>query len=177
MPDTATVDALTLTPEQVRRLRKHYPFEPDVSWIPDVVRDEGWLAANVRYLERERERSAAAMRDLMREVRVERVRSTNEVLDLIALAVEVFAPEKGFAGTASRKSDRALQISNPRCPVYQAIEDANWHGVTACPSWHRRRGWLDALGVVATDSVTAEKKWGDPTCATIIEVRAMPPRA
>lgn len=177
MVQTLTVRRHSLRPEQIRALRERHPFAPDQAWVPDCVREQGWLTANIRYLEGERRRSAAAMRDLMRGLGVEQVHSAAEALDLIELAVKVFAPETGFAGTVARESDRSLRITNPRCPVYQSFEDAKWLGVTACASWHRRRGWIDALGAVATDFVTGEKKWGDPACESVIEVRAVAARA
>jgi hypothetical protein len=51
------------------------------------------------------------------------------------------------------------------------MQASGWHSVTACPSTHRRRGWFDALGVDATDTIVGEQKWGDAACATEIEIR------
>lgn len=163
-------EPLTVREEQVRALRKRYPYALDSSWVGRLARERGWQEANALYLRSERKRSAAAMRDLMRETGVESVRSPGEALDLIALACEVFAPDGGFTGVVTRTSDTTLLIASPRCPVYSEIEAREWLGVTACPSWHRRRGWLDALRVQASDSVLQEKKWGDAACVAAIEV-------
>ncbi len=171
MVQTLTVRRHSLSPEQIQTLRERHPFAADQAWIPEFVRVQGWLTANIRYLEGERQRSATAMRDMMRELGVEQIQSAAEAVDLIELAVGVFAPEPGFAGTVAREADCSLRITNPHCPVYQSFQDAKWMGVTACASWHRRRGWIDALGVVATDFVCGEKKWGDPACECVIEVR------
>ena len=176
MVQTPAVRRHSLSPEQIQTLRERHPFVPDQAWVPEFVRSEGWLAANICYLERERQRSATAMRDLMGDLGVAQVQSVAEALDLIEVAVNVFAPESGFAGTVARESDHSLRITNPNCPVYQSFEDAKWLGVTACASWHRRRGWIDALEVVATDFVCGEKKWGDPACECVLEVRGVATR-
>ncbi len=136
---TTTVP-LALTEEQVEALRARHPYAADLSWLPGSVRSDGWLIANVHFLELERQRSADAMRDLMREVDVERVETVEQALDLIELALAVFAPPEGFAGQVKRETPGTIRIENAECPVYRAFEDASWHTVTACPSWHRRRG-------------------------------------
>lgn len=177
MVQTLTVRRHSLSPDQIQTLRGRHPFAADQGWIPELVREQGWLAPNIRYLEGERQRSAVAMRDLMRELGVEQVHSAGEALDLIELAVRVFTPEAGFVGTVARESDCSLRITNPNCPLYQSFEDAKWLGVTACASWHRCRGWIDALGVVVTDFVCGEKKWGDPACECVLEVRTVATRA
>lgn len=163
-------EQLTLSEEQIRALRRRYPAAPDSSWVGKLAVRRGWREANVRYLQGEEKRSAAAMRALMRETGVTKVRSSGRALDLIALACEVFAPDSGFTGIVTRSSDHVLRIADLSCPVYREIESRGWRGVTACPSWHRRRGWLSALGVRASDTVLHEKKWGDPACVAMIEV-------
>ena len=55
----------TLSPDQIDALRTRNPAVPDQSWVPEVVEREGWAVANLRYLDGERTRSAAAMRDLL----------------------------------------------------------------------------------------------------------------
>ncbi len=167
-------EQLTLSEAQVRTLRRRYPAAPDRSWVGKLAARRGWLEANVRYLQGEEKRSAAAMRALMRETGAGRVRSTGQALDLIELACEVFAPDGGFSGMVTRSSDHVLRIADLSCPVYREIESRGWLGVTACPSWHRRRGWLNALGVHASDSVLHDKKWGDAACVAMIEVRGGP---
>jgi hypothetical protein len=165
--------SLSLTAEQVETLRERHPYSADLSWLPETVRADGWLTANVQFLELERSRSADAMRDLMRAVGIERVASVEQAADLIELALTVFAPPSGFEGTVEREAPGTLRIENAECPVYRSFEDASWHTVTACPSWHRRRGWIEALGVRASDSVVGEKKWGDAACCSIIDVRGI----
>lgn len=162
-----------LRDDVIRSLRSRHPYAPDTRPIIELARRRSWLEANISYLRGERRRAADAMRDLMHQVGIERVRSAAEATDLIALACRVFAPEGGFSGSLSRESDHTLRISAQPCPVYQAFERQRWCGVTACASWHRRRGWFDALGVLATDSIEAESMWGDPACVTVIDVSSV----
>ena len=145
---------------------------PSRAWVGKLARERGWEEANVTYLAGERKRAAAAMRHLMKEFGVSRVSSEEEATDLLALAFQVFAPADGFFGALERDGNK-LRVEAVDCPIYKALEDANWHTVTACPSWHKRRGWLDALGVKASDTVLREMKWGDPACVTLIEVKRL----
>ncbi len=162
----------TVSEEQARALRKRYPYALENSWVGRVARERGWQEANALYLRGEQRRSTGAMRALMREAGVTPECSPEDALSLIALACEVFAPEDGFTGEVTRASDTALRIASPNCPAYADIETREWQGVTACPSWHRRRGWLDALHVTADDSMVHEKKWGDEACVAVIEIDA-----
>lgn len=165
--------AFTLSPEQVQALRARHPIAPDQSWVPEIVRTQGWEVANVRYLEGERQRYADAMRDLLATLGITGPRDPGEALDLLTLAFEVFASDEGFGGSLTRGPDNELRILNPRCPTHELMEAQGWLGVTACASWHRRRGWLDALGVEASDSVLAEKRWGSPACAATLRINAV----
>lgn len=164
-----------LSVEAARELRMRHPYAPDQAWVPATLRSEGWEAVNVRYLNGERARATRAMRDLLNSLGIERPQSCEQAADLIALGMEVFAPEAGFTGTVTRSSPTELRMANSVCPAFAAIEQQGWLGVTACPSWHRRRGWLDALGVDATDSVLREKKWGDPACVCVLSVQGLLP--
>ena len=69
-----------------------HPYRVDFPRDAETIRERDRVDTNVAYLEAEKHRAAAAMRDLIREMGVERVRSREEALDLVALACEVFAP-------------------------------------------------------------------------------------
>jgi hypothetical protein len=161
----------SLTEGQVAALRQRFPYQLPAEWVGRLAASDGWQAANLQFLEAERKRSTAAMRHLMDELGVERVDSREEALDLMELAFRVFTSNGDFTGTIDRAPDGVLRVEVQRCPVYQALEDAGWRTVTACPSWYRRRGWLDALGVHATDSLLGEKKWGDVACVSEIQIQ------
>jgi hypothetical protein len=163
--------------EQVRALRERYPNEPDQSWVPETAHTEGWLAVNRHYLEQERRRSSAAMRALMQALGIDHLASPEDAADLLELAVYVFAPEGGFTGTLTRPTPQTVRIENSSCPTFRLIEQQDWHGVTACASWHRRRGWLDALGVQASDTVLSEQKWGDAACVSVVSIERVPSQA
>jgi hypothetical protein len=138
-----------LTQEQLNGLRARHPFEADTSGILAIARERGWLDANVSYLAQERARGADAMRDLLSEVGVSAVPSVADAVQLLRLACQVFTGEAGFEGILARQSSHSLRITAAPCPIYRALEERQWTGVTACPSWHRRRGWLDAGGSLA----------------------------
>lgn len=158
----------SLSPDQVQALRARHPAAPDQSWVPEVVRTQGWVAANVRYLEGERQRSFDAMEDLLSVIGVSRPRDPDEAIDILALAFEVFAPETGFTGSLRRDRDHKLYLKNTQCPTNALMESQRSLGVTACGSWHRRRGWLDALQVEATDTIYSEQRWGSPACSAVL---------
>ena len=165
------LDMNSLTEEQIATLRERYPYQLPAQWVSRLAARDGWQAANLSYLEAEQKRSAAAMHHLMDELGIQRVHSPEEALDLMELAFRVFASSGDFTGTIERSPEGVLHVEVQRCPVYQALEDADWRTVTACPSWYRRRGWLDALRVSATDSLLGEKKWGDVACISEIQIQ------
>ena len=167
-----TTRQFALSVDQVRALRARYPHTPDQSWIPEVVRTAGWEVANPRYLASECQRSQAAMRDLLASLGIEGPQTPEEAVDLVALALQVFIP----GGSLTRQSATELRIEHSACPTLAAVEAQRWHGITACASWHRRRGWLDALGAVASDSVLGEMKWGDPACVSVLQVNGIRPQ-
>ena len=166
---------IAISVDQLKGLRTRHPIEPDQSWVPEVVRKEGWQVANARYLEGERQRYADAMRDLLSVLGIGGPRDADEALDLIELAFEVFAPDEGFAGVLRRRPGGELYLRNAHCPTYALMEAQGRLGVTACASWHRRRGWLDALNVDATDSMLSDRLWGSRACSALLCVRAVKP--
>lgn len=171
MITTAHSNLKPLTDEQVQALRQRFQYQLPTEWVARLAARDGWPQANRTYLNGERKRSGVAMRALMDEVGIERVHSREQAIDLIELAFQVFTGGADFTGTIERKADGLLWVEVQQCPVYEALEAAHWHTVTACPSWYRRRGWLDALSVQATDTLLGEKKWGDAACASEIQIQ------
>ena len=168
---TTALQMKPLSDQQRDDLRARFPYQLPSQWVGRLASQDGWQAANTMYLNAERKRAASAMRHLMDAVGVDQVRSVDEAMDLVELAFRVFASSDDFSGSIQRQPGGALHVEVERCPVYQALETANWQTVTACPSWYRRRGWLDALGVQATDTLLGEKKWGDAACAFEIDIK------
>ena len=96
--------------------------------------------------------------------------SASEAADMIELAIRVFAPQDGYAGVLTRPAPNVVLMKNEDCPMFAALEERGWQGVTACSSWHQRHGWYDALGAIVEDSVLREKKWGDRACVSEVRV-------
>jgi hypothetical protein len=117
------------------------------------------------------------MGDLLSVLGIHGPRDPAEAIDLIELAFEVFAPETGFGGSLRRDPGNTLYLQNAHCPTNELMESQVGLGVTACASWHRRRGWLDALHVEASDSVYSEKRWGAPACSAVLRIHAVVPPA
>jgi len=161
---------LTLSDRQSEDLRKRHPYWPDFAVILDLAQRAGWEQANRHYLLTERDRAAAAMRDLIEAVGIASPVPSPLALDLIELAVRTFTPDGKFTGVIQRDGPSRIRIVNCPCPGFVRMEEHGWLGVTACSSWHRRHGWYDALGVTARDIIEGDMGLGDPACVSIIEV-------
>jgi hypothetical protein len=154
-------------------LRRAFPYAQDESWILRVAQEKGWEEANRRYLGWQRDRGRLEMASLMDALDIDQVSTPKEALGLTIEAYKVFMPEE-FEGSLTPLADDRLRIEARSCPTFNKIERANWHGVTACGSWHHRRGWYDALGVEATDTLIAEKKWGEEACVAEVSFATEP---
>lgn len=155
---------LPLLPETAARLRREFPPEQDETWVQRIGREKGGAEANRSYLAWHRERGREEMAALMRALGIKNTPSPRIAAELVALGYEVFMLPDGFQGSIDRLTDDTIQISVETCPLFEKFEANHWKGVTACSSWHHRQGWYDAMGVPATDSVLAERKWGDTAC-------------
>jgi hypothetical protein len=155
---------LPLLPETAARLRLAFPIEQDEGWISQLAHEHGWLEANRRFLAWHRQRGFEEMTALMNALGIKGPPSPRIAAELVALGYEVFMLPEGFQGSIERLTDDSIRINVAACPVFEKLERAHWHGVTACSSWHHRQGWYDAMGVDATDSQLAEEKWGDAAC-------------
>jgi len=156
--------ALPLLPQNKQKLRQAFPYELDESWVVELAHEHGWEEANRRYLQWHRERGRQEMTALMNILSVKPVPSPRIATELVALGYEVFLLPEGFEGRIERLDDNAIRISVAQCPVFDKLERSRWHGVTACPSWHHRQGWYDAIGIDTDDCMVAEEKWGDAAC-------------
>ena len=160
-----------LTPEARAVLYHRFPA-PATQWVIELARERGWEEANRRYLEAMRARGFEEMSALMEDLGVGPPISHEDVLELLEAALAIYLPEARVERIADTGGHPALEIQVKECPTYARIEQAGWHGVTACGSWHRRQGWYQALGARAQDTVIAEKKWGDAACAALVELAA-----
>lgn len=171
-PPPIHVGKFELSMLDVEELRSPDAIAREPASVAQDFRTGGWREVNRHYLNDQRQSGERSMRALMERLGVSSVSDTGEALDLIEVALRVFAPESGYQGKTVRRGSNELWMVNRYCPVFAAIEENNGRGVTACPSWYIRRGWLDALGVDATDSVIQEKKWGAGACTAAIRIEA-----
>ncbi len=165
----AGANHLGLTPEQIERLRRAFPYGEDESWVIRVAEEYGWEEANHRYLAWHRERGRFEMAALMGELGLTQVSHPGQAAELVALAYDLFMPIEAFRGKIERLAENKFRIVVDVCPTYEKVEKAGWHGVTACSCWHHRQGWYDVMEIQVVDSLMAEKKWGDTACVAEIE--------
>ncbi|HEY5477719.1 MAG TPA: hypothetical protein VIK11_13515 [Tepidiformaceae bacterium] len=159
------VSSPRLSGPAIEDLRRRFPYHQDERWVAEQAREAGsWVDANRGFLAWHRERGVAEMKALMEVAGIARVASAQQAADLVALAYEVFMPPDEYRGTVVRVDDTRIRIVVGVCPMFEKIERAEWHGVTACGSWHHRRGWYDAMDADPVDSLLAEQKWGDAAC-------------
>jgi hypothetical protein len=164
------VSSSQLSAAAIEDLRRRFPYYQDETWVSERAREaRNWVDANRSFLAWHRERGAGEMKALIEALGLTQPPSAAQAADLVALAYEVFMPADDYRGTIVRVDDNRLRIVVGVCPMYGKIERAEWHGVTACGSWHHRRGWYDAMGIDPEDSLIAEQKWGDAACIAEVE--------
>ena len=159
-----------LSPEVIDDLRRRFPYHQDEGWVIDRARHPGgWVDANRGFLEWHRDRGEAEMLALIAALGIPKAEAPLHATELIELAYDVFMPPDEYRGTIVKLDDNHLRIVIGVCPMYGKIERQEWHGVTACGSWHHRRGWYDAIGINPADTLVAEQKWGDAACVAEVE--------
>jgi hypothetical protein len=158
----------TLSDAERESLREEFRLVEPTLWASDLARRRRWQDANEAFLRHERERGKRDMEHLMAAVGASRPVSPTVAADLVQAAFTLYL-EDGADGIVERLSDDCLRVSVRNCPIFRRLEETSWRGVTACGSWHRRRGWYEAMGIYATDSVLGESKWGDEACEALID--------
>ena len=164
-----------LTPEVRAALRRRFPAG-STQWVAELAAKRGWKEANRRYLESLRAQGLVEMSALMEDLGVTQGLSREDALELLESALAIYLPEARVERTTDDFGRPALRIEVRECPTYARFEEADWHGVTACGSWHRRQGWYEALGIKPSDTIVSEKKWGDVACAALVALPAPPSR-
>lgn len=154
---------------QLDELRQRYPYDQDESWVRLVAARDGWTEANRQFLRWHHDRGAAEMGALMEAAGVDQVETPRAAADLLRLAYEVYMPPERFRATMVTLDEDRVRVVVGRCPMFDKIDDAGGAGVTACGSWHHRRGWFDGMGVAVEDNVHAEQTWGEPACVTEVK--------
>jgi len=159
----------TLSEEEKARLRKEFQLPQPTGWVLKLAHDKDWRAANEAFLQKEREWGRREMEHLMEASGAKKPVSPTEAANLVAAALTLYVSPDQSEDAVRLIGDTTVALRVCDCPSFRRMEAAHWRGVTACSSWHRRRGWYDALGVNPRDSVIAESKWGDQACEAVIE--------
>jgi hypothetical protein len=152
--------------QRVSLEREFQTVEP-TAWVVEIAHQKSWREANEAFLQKERAMGRVEMTDLMNALRIERPVSPSQAAGLVATAYRLFLGER--TGDVELADEYTVKLRVCDCPTFRRLEAGKWTGVTACSSWHRRRGWYDAMGAQPLDSVVAESKWGDEFCEAIIE--------
>ena len=136
-----------------------------------VAAREGWREANRAYLAAMRKRGAEEMAALMEAAGAGGSPSLDDACQLLETALSLWASGTAVKRHAHKTEGTVLEIRVVNCPIYAELQKTGWHGVTACGNWHRRRGWYDALGIIAEDTLLREKKWGYGACVARVRLR------
>jgi hypothetical protein len=164
---TALVESLTEA--QRSSLEREFQTPEPTGWVLEIARQKDWRQANEAFLQAERARGRNEMADLLKAFGLKSPVPVDQAANVVAAALELFLG-RTTAGSAVELVDGfTVKLRVCDCPTYRRVESTGWTGVTACSSWHRRRGWYDALGIRPEDSVVAESKWGDEACEAVIE--------
>jgi len=167
------VGAIRPLPQETEdALRSKFGTTANSRWVLRVAAREGWREANRAYLAAMRERGAEEMAALMEAAGIGGPVSLDDACLLLETALSLWASGTTVKRhTPHRTGGTVLEIRVVNCPVYAELQRTGWHGVTACGNWHRRRGWYDALGIIAEDTLLREKKWGYGACVARVRLR------
>ncbi|HEY7270610.1 MAG TPA: hypothetical protein VH951_12365 [Dehalococcoidia bacterium] len=159
----------SLSESQQSTLRREFQTPEPTGWVLELARQKNWREANEAFLQSERARGRDEMAHLMKSFDIAGPVAPDKAASLVAAALELFLGQSPGRSDVELVDPWTVKLRVCDCPTYRRLEASDWRGVTACSSWHRRRGWYDALGVRAEDSVVAESKWGDEACEALIE--------
>ena len=151
-------------------LRHRFRSSEDEGPVLKIAARQGWLEANRAYLAATRERGTDEMTALMEAAGVARPAALDDGVQLLETALSLWSSRAMVKRHAHRKGSVELEIRVVTCPIYARLQQTGWHGVTACGNWHRRRGWYDALGLTAEDTLLREKKWGHGACVARVRL-------
>ena len=152
-------------------LRSKFGTTANSRWVLRVAAREGWREANRAYLAAMCKRGAEEMAALMEAAGAGGPPSLDDACLLLETALSLWASGTKVKRHTDKTGGTVLEIRVVNCPIYAELQKTGWHGVTACGNWHRRRGWYDALGVIAEDTLLREKKWGYGACVARVRLR------
>ena len=159
-----------LSAETEATLRGRFHSSEDEGSVLRMAARQGWLEANRAYLAAMRGRGTDEMTALMEAAGVASPAALDDAVQLLETALSLWSSGTMVKRLACRKGSVVLEIRVVDCPIYARLQQSGWHGVTACGNWHRRRGWYDALGLMAEDTLLREKKWGYGACVARVHL-------
>jgi hypothetical protein len=159
----------TLPEAQRRLLHDEFQALQPTRWVSEIARQKDWRAANEEFLRHERGAGKTEMQHLMTALGLSPPISAETAADLTVAAVTLLLAPTSTGDFVWRVDERSVRLRICACPTLKRLEAQHGRGVTACGSWHRRKGWYEAMGIRASDSVLAESIWGDEACEALID--------
>jgi hypothetical protein len=133
----------------------------------------GWPQAQGDYLARERERARQAMTELIARRGLEAPVAIDEAYELLELAFDTFTSGPGGEPGATRRAEAGgLFVSVVGCPTQDEPRAQSMCSERVCPFWHRRQGWIEAMGLSATDMRDADARGLPGGCTSVVVLQA-----
>lgn len=167
----ASSEIFELAPEDSERLQKRFSRHDDEAFLSRVAIDEGWDEAVNRYYRWQRIRGRLEMEGLMATLRVSRGMSAACAASLFVLAYQVFMPAETYLEAAERVWDDEARVVAAYNTAGAAPPSA-WSSVIASATWHRRKGWYEAMGVDAIEALPEGPEFVDPALIAEVTFRA-----
>jgi hypothetical protein len=142
----------------------------DIQWPACLAGDSGWRTANEAYQAHQRRLGASEMQALMDALHLRPPVDEAQRQELLLAAVDLFLQTRRTE-TKIRRSEDRIEVDVVRCPLMERFMDPRWYGLTACGCFARRKGWYDTLGAPVDDELVMCRKWGDPICEFVLQVR------
>lgn len=164
---------MTDTTQEFEDLRRR--FAPRAMGPDDATRayQVGWSRAQDAYLARERERAHEGMAELMARRGQAAPVDLDDAYELLELALRTFNADGGEPAVAHRDAEGdALVLSVIGCPTQAEPRAQAICSERVCPYWHRRQGWIEAMGLSATDRRDASAVGVAGGCMSVVALRA-----
>ena len=169
---------MTDTTQEFEDLRRR--FAPRAMGPDDAKRayQLGWSRAQDAYLTRERERARVGMTELMARRGQAAPVELDDAYHLLELAFRTFNAGGVEPGVTHRdEGGGALVLSVIGCPTQAEPRAQAICSERVCPYWHRRQGWIEAMGLTATDRRDPSAAGGAGGCTSVVALRAAAPTA
>ena len=153
--------------EQLSRLAE---LAEDIQWPACFAGDSGWSAANEAYQTHQRRLGACEMQALLDVLHLTPPLSDSQREELLLTAIDLFL-HTGRIQAETRHDENRIEVDISVCPLMDRFMNPRWFGLTACGCFARRRGWYDTLRAPVEEDLAMCRKWGDPICEFVLQVR------